>query len=301
MRVQAADPRLVSLVGEFMKTYLPIVRRRSPNTVDSYRTSINLFLDYMGAERGVTLATLTPAGLCQESVVGFMGWLGDTRGNAAPTINHRLSDVRGLCRFLESRGCVDSVEYELIREIEEVPDDRASEFTWLELDEVGAVLEALARNGKGLRDRFLVSLLYSSGGRISEVLSLKVSDLKPTRDGEADVHFYGKGNKHRIVPLPAEAWSGFQDYAEEYLPSRKPSDLIFYVEHKGERHAMSRDNVERILRDCEKTLREDEMPELQHLRTHLFRRSRAMHLYQKGVSLATIQEWLGYLGQRVIR
>ena len=57
---------------------------------------------------------------------------------------------------------------------------------------------------------------------------------------------------------------------------------------------MSRDNVERMLRECEATLKKEGMPELQHLRTHLFRRSRAMNLYQKGVSLAMIQEWLGH-------
>jgi site-specific recombinase XerD len=104
MRGMAKDPRTVSLVGEFMNVYLPSVRRLDDDTVASYRTSISLYLDYLRDSRGISLATLTAADVCQESVVGFMSWLAETRGNVATTINHRLNDVRGLCHFLASRG-----------------------------------------------------------------------------------------------------------------------------------------------------------------------------------------------------
>ena len=294
MTPQLADRRLVALIGEFLNTYLPVVRRRDDDTVRSYRTSVNLFLDYLKQERGVALAAVTAADLSQENVAGFADWLKKTRGNAAPTINHRVSDVRGLCRYAESRGVLGRVEYELVREVSAVPDDRAVEFTWLETSEVRAILEEVSGNAMGLRDNFLLSLLYESGGRIGEVLSLTVGDLEPTRGGEVDVHFYGKGKKHRRTPLSSEALGRFREYSDEYLPGAGPSDLVFYVRRHGERHVMSHDNVEKMLRKCEGRLREGRLPELQHLRSHLFRRSRAMHLYQAGVPLPTIQEWLGH-------
>lgn len=294
MRARAADQRLVSLIAEFMNTYLPSVKRRSVHTVESYRTSINLFLAYLKAERGTTIATLTAADICQSNVVGFTGWLADSRGNVATTVNHRLADIRGLCRFLESRGCLDTSAYELIREIEDVPDERITEFTWLEPEEVHAVLECVAGNGKGLRDNFLVSLLYESGGRIGEVLSLKVGNLVPTKKGEVDVHFYGKGNKHRITPLSSEMWSRFERYAKVYLPERKNSDLVFYVSRGGVPHQMSRDSVEKMLCRCEAQLRSEGWSDLQHLHPHLFRRTRSMHLYQGGVPIEIIAEWLGH-------
>ena len=294
MSARLADPRLVPLIGEFLNTYLPVVRRRDEDTVRSYRTSVNLFLDYLRQERGVALAAITPADLCPESLTGFMDWLRETRGNAAPTINHRLSDVRGLCHYAESRGVLDRLAYELVREVSAVPDDRATEFTWLETDEVCAVLEAVASNEKGLRDNFMLSLLYESGGRIGEVLALRVSDLAPAKGGTVDVHFYGKGKKHRRTPLSQEIWDRFREYSDEYLPGAAPSDLVFYVEQHGKRHEMSHDNVEKMLKKCEGALRSGGLPELQHLHTHLFRRSRAMHLYQSGVPLPTISEWLGH-------
>ena len=294
MRALARDPGLVSLIGEFMNRYLPAVRRRDDDTVRAYRTSINLYLDYLKESEGKTLATLEASDISQGSIVGFMDWLRVSRGNAAPTVNHRLSDVRGLCRFLAAKGKIDQVTWEEIREISKVDDDRAIEFTWLTREEVEAVIGAVAGNREEVRDDFLLSLLYESGGRIGEVLSLRVGDLTPTGGGEVDVHFYGKGNKHRETPLSAEIWRRFGAYSDVYLPERKSSDLVFYTRYGGGRRLMSHDNVERILAGCERRLREGEFPNLQHLHSHLFRRSRAMHLYQAGVPLPTICDWLGH-------
>ena len=294
MRAKAGDPGLVSAIGEFLNTYLPAVRRRDDDTVAAYRTSVGLFLDYLRASCGVTLATIRASDLTRDRVVGFVGWLASERGNVATTVNHRLSDVRGLCRFLAAKGILPAVAWEEIREVAEVPDERATEFLWLTVEEVRAVLDSVAGNRDARRDQLLLALLYESGGRVGEVLSLTVGDLRPTKGGEVDVHFYGKGNKHRVTPLSAEAWRAFEAYAGEYLPGRTPSDLVFYSRWGGCRRKMSHDNVERILRGCERTLREGACPGIQHLHSHVFRRSRAMHLYEAGVPLPTISDWLGH-------
>ena len=157
MRPPARDQRLVSLIGEFMTSYLPVVRRRDGDTVASYRTSINLFLSFLSSERGVTLAAATASDFGQANVVAFMAWLSEERRNAAPTVNHRLSDIRGLCRFLHSRGAIDAVAWEAVREVSKVPDDRAVEFTWLSVAEVREVIGSVSPNRDALRDRFLLS------------------------------------------------------------------------------------------------------------------------------------------------
>ena len=58
MRIKAKDPRLISLMGEFMRTYLPVVRNRDDDTIDSYRYSINLFVAYLESEGKVTILTM---------------------------------------------------------------------------------------------------------------------------------------------------------------------------------------------------------------------------------------------------
>ena len=104
---------------------------------------------------------------------------------------------------------------------------------------------------------------------------------------------YGKGKKHRITPLSKEIWSQFEDYCEKYHPDKTSENLVFYSFRNGRRNKMSSDNVSRILAGCEAEVRKSN-PSLIHLHSHLFRRTRTMHLYQAGVPLPTISEWLGH-------
>ena len=66
-----------------------------------------------------------------------------------------------------------------------------------------------------LLDGFLLTLLYESGGRIGEVLALRAGDLRPTGSGEAEVHFFGKGNKHRATPLTASLWERYGEFERD--------------------------------------------------------------------------------------
>ena len=118
---------------------------------------------------------------------------------------------------------------------------------------------------------------------------VKHLDVKATSNREADVHFYGKGKKHRITPLSREIWNQFEDYCEKYHPDKTSENLLFYSFRNGPRNKMSSDNVSRIFAGCEEEVRKSN-PDLIHLHSHLFRRTRAMHLYQAGVPLPTISE-----------
>ena len=243
MRIKAKDPRLVSLMGEFMRTYLPCVRNRDKDTIDSYRYSINLFVTYLESEQKVTVLTMQSSDFSQKNIVKFMAWLKSERNNVAPTINHRLSDLRGFCKYLYKKNAISLDEYEAIREISDVDDERVIDFTWLSVNDVHLVLKSTDSNREAIRDRFLLSLLYESGARINEVLSLKLLDVKTTSNGEADVHFYGKGKKHRITPLSREIWSQFEDYCEKYHPDENSENLVFYSFRNGRRNRMSSDNA----------------------------------------------------------
>ena len=293
MRIKAKDPRLISLMGEFMRTYLPVVRNRDDDTIDSYRYSINLFVAYLESEGKVTILTMQSSDFNQKNIVSFMEWLKSERRNVATTINHRLSDLRGFCKYLYKKNAISLDEYEAIREISDADDDRVIDFTWLSTNDVCLILKSTDSNRESIRDRFLLSLLYESGARINEVLSLKLLDIKATSNGEADVHFYGKGKKHRITPLSKEIWNQFGGYCEKYHPDKNQEDLVFYSFRNGQRNKMSSDNVSRILEGCEEEVCKSN-PKLIHLHSHLFRRTRAMHLYQAGVPLPTISEWLGH-------
>lgn len=293
MRIKAKDPVLISMLTAFLTQYLPSVKNRDPDTIDSYRYSINVFLDYLCRTQGITLMTISTEDFSQGNIISFMGWLREERKNVASTVNHRLSDLRGFCKFLAKKKVMADESYEEIREIEEISDERIEDFTWLSVRDVSDILDSTYGPRDQVRNHFLLSILYESGARIDEVLSLKLQDFKPTKEGEADVHFWGKGKRHRITPLSKEIYVQYTVYCQKYHPEGKMGDLLFYSCRNGEKNKMSRDNVSRILNDCEKIVKESN-PALIHLHAHLFRRSRAMHLYQAGVPLPTISDWLGH-------
>ena len=131
MRISAKDPRLVSLIGDFIKVYLPRVKSRDDDTIASYRYSINLYIAYLGVKKNLTLLTLQTSDFNQVNIVDFMAWLKTERQNVATTVNHRLSDIRGFCHYLLKKKALTPDEFEEIREINDYDDDRIIEFTWL--------------------------------------------------------------------------------------------------------------------------------------------------------------------------
>ena len=141
MRIKPRDPALISLIGEFLKSYLPCVRHRDEDTIDSYRHSINLFLVFLEETSGLTLMTVQSSDFSQKNILSFMDWLSSNRGNVATTINHRLSDIRGFCKFLAKKKAIPEIDYEEIREITDAKDERVIDFTWLSLDDIKSILD----------------------------------------------------------------------------------------------------------------------------------------------------------------
>ena len=293
MRIQAADEKLIIHIGEFLKNYLPNVRKRDPDTINSYRISISLFHSYMEEQYGITISKIKSSDYSQNNLVQWKEWLINNRGNVATTVNHRMSDLRGLCKFLNKKGIITNLDFEEIREINVEIDERVIEFTWLSVNEVNSILNASSNAKNGMRDHFLLSLLYETGARIDELLSLTIGDFRPADTGAGEVHFFGKGAKPRDTPVSSEIFNQLEIYLNKYHPVRNKDNLVFYTHYDGKNKKMSQDNVSRILGNIEKEVKKT-FAQLLHLHPHLFRRTRAMHLYESGVSLPIISEWLGH-------
>ena len=284
---------IFNYISDFLKVYLPLVRGRDADTITSYRITLSLYVSYMES-RNILLSKLTADHFSQKNIVGFLEWLQSTRGNVAPTINHRLSDIRGFCEYLRKKGAMSAVEFETITDINTRIDDRVIEFTYLTIDDIKLVLNQPNRNKKlGVRDYFFLSLLYESGCRDDEILSCKVKDFVVNDNKEGEFHVIGKGKKQRTTPLSKDIIAPYNAYMSQFHSTKNPNDLLFYTNHGGSHTSMSQDNVHRFMSDYEKTAKVTK-PDLLHLHPHLFRRSRAMHLYEASVPLPIISEWLGH-------
>jgi integrase/recombinase XerD len=294
--MKVKDPELFRIFKEFLTTYLSSVRKKSGNTIASYRYAINLYLEYIQEKHKKSLKDVTVADFNQVEIVGFLEWLENSRGNVVTTINQRLSHIKTFCGYLVKNGKMDFADLNDISEVGRLADNRKIKLLYLTIEEVKIVLNQPDTLKKtGVRDKFYIALLYDSGCRNQEILDLKVKDFVIKKSGEAELHVIGKGNKHRVTPVTKDVVNLFQKYSQIYHPdlSNAQEQYLFYVVRKDISTQMSDDNVQRFLKTYEKKAKH-ENPNLFHLHPHLFRRTRAMHLYMAGVPLPLVAEWLGH-------
>lgn len=137
--------------------------------------------------------------------------------------------------------------------------------------------------------------MYERGCRNDEILNLKLKNIILNRKGEPDVHIFGKGNKHRCTPLSKDIVPYFEEYCNLFHPEqgKTEDEFLFYTIRNGIKAQMSQDNVQRFMKKYEK-LAQKVKKDIPHLHPHLWRRTRAMHLYMAGVPLPLVSEWLGH-------
>ena len=134
-------------------------------------------------------------------------------------------------------------------------------------------------------------LMYDLAARDAEMLALTLGDIDAKR---LTVDLIGKGSKPRRLPITTETAAHCRRYTAAFHAVLDPAQPLFYTIHGHRKTPMSDDNVARLLRQHAAKAREScpEIPEKVH--PHMLRHSRAMHLYQAGMPLALLTEWLGH-------
>jgi site-specific recombinase XerD len=139
-------------------------------------------------------------------------------------------------------------------------------------------------------------LLYDTGARIREMLDLKLNDIH-LKDQTPCIYLTGKGNKTRTVPMMDKTIDHLQQYMKLFHPEadQNSNPYLFYTVIRGVKGKMSDDNVSCFLKRYAKSGHElcSEIPLRMH--AHLFRHTRAMHLYQAGIPLSYIKDFLGHV------
>lgn len=167
--------------------------------------------------------------------------------------------------------------------------------SYMSEDTLKAILSCPDTKSKknGLRDCFYMSLMYDSAARNSEMLSIKMKDVIDNKITPY-VFVNGKGRKKRTIPLMQKTMDIYRIYVKEFHSSYNPDDYLFYVIHHGEKMKMSDDNVAKFISKYAKQAREKCSKVPYKFHPHMFRRSRAMHLYRDGMPLPLLSEFLGH-------
>ena len=256
--------------------YLKYQKNYSSYTVDNYQRDILEFLEYLQRE-----------GLNYKSVVYsdlrfFLMYLKQDKNDKNSSIDRKLSSLRGFYQYLANEGVVKNNVFILLsgpKKEKKLP----RYFEYNELEDL--FLACDLSTALGQRDRLILEMLYATGVRVGELVSIKVSDINFS---SRHVLILGKGNKERIVP--------YGDYCEEilklylkkgYLELNKENSPYLFLNNRGGK--LTERGVRYLLEQIiEKTSIQ------KHISPHMIRHSFATHLLNQGCDLTTVQKLLGH-------
>jgi site-specific recombinase XerD len=275
-------------IQRYFCRYLIDQRQLSPRTVAAYRDTFKLLLAFIERSTGKRPDGLAVPDLEASRILKFLDDLEQSRRNGARTRNARLAAIRSFMRY--TAAC-DPLLLPVAQQVLAIPVKRFERATvkHLTLKQIQALLDAPdMSNQSGFRDRLLLTMMYNTGARVSEIAALNVGDLRLETGGS--IHLRGKGRKQRSVPLWRESvrlvrrWLRQIDHAP---------DAPLLPNAQGGR--MTRSGIEHRLRVAVKLAAASD-PSLRRMRIspHTIRHTTAMHLLQSGVDLSVIAMWLGH-------
>ena len=264
--------------------YLRIERGLSENSLTSYGRDLRYFLEFLQI-RDLPLSQVTATVLSDFEV-----WLKD-RSLAVSSINRTNSAVKSFLIYCAR-------EYDLNLPTGEISSHKIARKLpkALTIDEITSLIESAKSlsEATSLRDVALLELLYSTGGRVSEIIGININDLaKVKSDNEViqTIKLRGKGAKERIVPIGSYALKALDNYLVRVRPalvakSGKNEIALFLNSRGGRLSRQSAWNI--VLASAQASGLEGKVS------PHVFRHSYATHLLDGGADIRVVQELLGH-------
>lgn len=258
--------------------FLSVERGLSKNTLESYERDLQQFVDYL-QRQGITAWKETS----KTNIAGFLSQL-KLLGRATATLSRNLVSIRAFYQYLVRERLVDADPSLFI----EAPKLEKKLPKVLSVEEVGKLLDAPHLElVSGVRDKAMLELLYATGIRVSELISMNVDDVHLQL---GFIRCMGKGNKERNIPLSSIAIRCLTAYIHKdrkKLLKKSADEEALFIGHLGTR--MTRQGFWKILKRYA-----NEMKIESEITPHALRHSFAAHLIENGADLRSVQEMLGH-------
>jgi len=279
-------------LNKFFTIHLPNTNGSTPMTIDSYRYAFINFLAFM-EDKGIPADAIEISDLTYQAVLEFLEWLQVQRGNSIATRNHRQSALNSFIQYLMYEFPEYLSEFQLILGLP-VKNAPQKEISYLKTEGVQLLFEQVnLRKRNGLRDYALLTLLYTTGIRVSELINIKVKDVCLQTPPTLLVH--GKGQKSRYVPLLRNAVNILNDYIHSHNLDKEPrlNDWLF-KSHLNE--PFKRQGINYLIKKYANLARVQN-PNLipANFSPHQMRHTTAMELVDSGVDLIYIRDLLGHV------
>lgn len=261
------------------KSYLRLERSLSLNTIEAYLHDVDMLIQFFKS-RSIKKELSEVSG---NDLKDFLVWINEL-GMLPPTQARVLSGLKAFFKFLllDNQIKIDpSALIESPKTSRKLPDT-------LSIPEINNLIEAIdLSKSEGMRNKAMLEILYGCGLRVSELTSLKMSNLFLDIDF---IKITGKGNKERLVPIGSEAIKFLKIFIKEvrvHIPAKPGREDFVFLNMRG--NPISRVMVFLIIKDLAKKtgIKKSISP-------HTFRHSFATHLIEGGADLRAVQEMLGH-------
>lgn len=288
------DKRFFELIKEYLTVYLPLQRSVSQHTIKSYRKTLNLYLRFLCSCKNLQMKELSFSNVTVDSINNFLESLENDRNCSASTQNHHLSVIRAFLKYAGIREPVCNDYYHCAGQVARRKEEKKLTVNHFDEEALNAILDQPdPENRRGHRDQFFMILLYDTGARNSEILNLMPKDVIVDSNSPYII-VHGKGKKIRMIPIMRETVQHYKSYIKRFHKEQKSEIPLFYTVIHEEKHHMSDDNVARFIKKYATMARSECSTIPEKVTPHMFRHSRALNLYRKGVPLPLISEWLGH-------
>lgn len=278
----------------FFNQYLPSQRNISNNTIKSYKCTFEIFLNYC-KDTGTNILKIDVNIFNEKKILDFLEYLETKRNNSISTRNQRLAAICSFIKYIYTKENNNILEFQKILNIPfKKVEQKPVEYLSVKALEI-FLKQPNLETKRGRRDLALLTMLYDTGARVSELINIKVCDVRFEDEKNITVKLFGKGNKTRIVPIVSNTGNIIQCYITENNLKEKPTQFLFtnnsnkkltdsgvtYIIDKYKTLALSSSNI---------------IPN--HITPHTFRHTKAMHLLESGVPLVYIRDFLGHTDYR---
>lgn len=266
-----------SWLEEFIH-YLSVERGLAQNTLASYRIDLGQYLTHLKQQGVSSLAQAN-----RNHILSHLYKL-QKEGKAPATISRHLAALKHFYRFLQSEEILQE-DYTMGLESPKLAQRLPHVLTTAEVENL--LSQPQLADPAGLRDKAMLEIIYATGIRVSEMISLNIPDV------ELDLGYircFGKGSKERIIPLGSVAARYIREYLSRSrvkLTKGKSDHQALFVNVQGKR--LTRQGFWKIIKKYAKECKIEKS-----ITPHTLRHSFATHLLENGADLRAVQEMLGH-------
>lgn len=257
-------------ISEFL-SYLELDLNYSNNTINSYENDLNKICVYFNNKDLLKLSN--------KDILKYLNTLNEL---APSTISHNISSLKSFYIYYIKIG---RIKYSPIEAIK-MPKLGIHLPTYLTTDEIDRLLNIEIIDAFSARNKAILELLYATGLRISELISLEYKNIDLT---DCIVRVVGKGNKERIVPINSIAVKALENYLNNYRTSLIKNTISNFIFLNNHGKQLTRQGVFKMIKNEANRagIKKDISP-------HTIRHTFATHLLENGADLRIIQELLGH-------